>query len=108
MRAYLGIETIAVHAEVERRVTETDDPGQHGARLPLRIVMVHRGSRGWSLTGSGRACALRDQPGLSERPRARYLAFRSRPNRKQSVLLRGTDTDPENSCHVPEHHADMQ
>jgi hypothetical protein len=27
--------------------------------------------------------------------RARYLAFRSRPKRKQSVLLRCTDTDPE-------------
>ena len=37
MSANLGIETISVHAEIERRIPEADNPRLHGATAELGV-----------------------------------------------------------------------
>ena len=79
IRPHLGVEAVAVHAEVARRITKADDPRNQGSRLKMVTV--------------GALPSLRrteTSPASSSHANPRYFALRSRPNRRMALFEKAT------------------
>ena len=86
--AHFGIEPVAVHAKVGRRIAKANDTRLNRPAIGLA---PHRALPSCRMVTQGERPRLRIvtiRPAPSKESSARYLALRSTPKRKERVLLR--------------------